>query len=319
MSKSVSIVIPVFNEEQNINLLHNELSDVLSKLSIKYEIIFVDDGSTDSSFKELEKLFEKDRHVKVIKFRKNFGQTAAMSAGFEKAKGEIIITMDSDLQNDPKDIVLLLDKMNEGYAVVSGWRHKRKDSFITKKIPSALSNWLARKLTGLKIHDSGCTLKAYKSEAVKNLKLYGEMHRYIPAILHSQGYSVSEVKVEHRQRKFGKTKYNFTRLLKGLLDLVYIRFWSGYSTKPLHFFGLFGFFQYFLAIAIFAEQITMMLLVWKTLVVGPLLLLAVVLLITGTLFIMFGFLGEILIRTYYANSAETSYVIEKMLEKKTEK
>ena len=315
MSKSISVVIPVFNEEKNLELLYNELMEVLRKLGVKYEIIFVDDGSTDSSFDILEKIFQKDKHAKVIKFRKNFGQTAALNAGFQAAKNDIIISIDADLQNNPDDIPALLKKIEEGHDVVSGWRYKREDSFFSKKLPSAFSNWLARKLTGLDIHDSGCTLKAYKREALKNITLYGEMHRYIPAILNSRGYKIAEVKVEHRQRKFGKTKYNFTRLLKGLLDLIYIKFWSGYSTKPLHFFGLIGFFQYFLAILILAEQISMMLLVWKTLVVGPLLLLAVVFFITGTLFVMFGFLGEILVRTYYAGSAESPHSIEKVLEK----
>ncbi len=314
MSKTISVVIPVYNEDKNLALLHSELAQVLPTLEMKYEIIFVDDGSTDDSFAVLEKLFEKDKHIKVIKFRRNFGQTAALSTGFENAKGDIIISMDADMQNDPMDIPKLLKKMEEGYDVVSGWRWKRKDS-IAKKIPSAISNSLARKLTGLTIHDSGCTLKAYRKEALKNVKLYGEMHRYIPAILNSYGYKIGEAKVEHRQRKFGKTKYNATRLLKGFLDLIYIKFWSGYSTKPLHFFGLLGFFQYIIALIILIEQIAMMMFVWKTLLVGPLLLLSAILFITGTIFIMFGFLGEILVRTYYAGSKETPYTVEKVLEK----
>ncbi len=314
MTKSISIVIPVYNEEKNLEPLHEEIMQTVLKAGYKYEIIFVDDGSTDSSFEVLEKLFQKDKHVRVIKFRRNFGQTAALSTGFQNAKNDTIITMDADLQNNPENIPKLLNKMEEGYDVVSGWRWNRKDGF-SKKIPSAISNFIARKLTGLNIHDSGCTLKAYKREAVKNVKLYGEMHRYIPAILNSHGYKIAEVKVEHRQRKFGKTKYNLTRLLKGFLDLAYIKFWSGYSTKPLHFFGLMGFFQYLLAVLVLAEQFAMMIWVWKTLVVGPLLLLAAMLFITGTIFIMFGFLGEILIRTYYSGSGESPYTVEKVLER----
>lgn len=314
MSKTISVVIPVYNEDKNLEILHTELMHILPTLDVQYEIIFIDDGSTDTSFTVLQKLFEKNKHVKVIKFRKNFGQTAALSTGFDNAKGEIVISMDADLQNDPNDIPKLLKKIDEGYDVVSGWRWKRKDN-ITKKIPSAISNFIARKLTGLTIHDSGCTLKAYRKEALKNVQLYGEMHRYIPAILNSYGYKIGETKVEHRQRKFGKTKYNATRLLKGFLDLIYIKFWSGYSTKPLHFFGLLGFFQYFIALIILLEQIAMMIFVWKTLLVGPLLLLSAILFITGTIFIMFGFLGEILVRTYYAGSKETPYTVEKVLEK----
>ncbi len=315
MKKTVSLVIPVLNEEKNIELLYSEITESLAKLKCHYELIFVDDGSTDNSFEVLKGLYEKDSNVRVIKFRRNFGQTAALSTGFQAASGEVIVTLDADLQNDPGDIEKLLRKIDEGNDVVSGWRFKREDSLFSKKIPSAFSNWLARKLTGLAIHDSGCTLKAYRKEAINNMKIYGEMHRYIPAILNSRGYKISEVKVTHRPRKFGKTKYNFTRLLKGFLDLIYIKFWSGYSTKPLHFFGLLGFFQYIAAMLILAEQAYMMLFSWKTLVVGPLLLLSAILLITGTLFVMFGFLGEIMIRTYYSGT-ESPYSVETVLSRK---
>lgn len=307
--RSVSVVIPVFNEEKNVPVLYRELKSALG--SFRHEIIFVDDGSRDSTFEALKEIHAKDSKVKVIRLKRNFGQTAAMSAGFSIAQNEIIVTMDGDLQNDPKDIPALVAKIGEGFDVVSGWRHSRKDPFFSKVIPSLISNVFARILTGINIHDYGCSLKAYRKEALKGLKLYGEMHRYIPAIVAINGYSVSEVKVSHRKRAFGKSKYNFTRLLKGLLDLLYIKFWSTYSTRPLHFFGLLGFFQYFLAFAIVVEQIIKAFIV-RELNIGPLLLLSVMLVVTGTLFILFGFLGEILIRTYYASAGEP-YVIEKVL------
>lgn len=309
VQKELSVVIPCFNEEENVLELYLQLRNVLGKLKKSYEILFIDDGSTDSTLKILKKINEKDKNVKIIQFRKNFGQTAALSAGFSNAKGKIIITMDGDLQNDPDDIHLLLEKIKEDYDVVSGWRYSRKDSF-TKKIFSKISNWLARKLTDTPIHDSGCTLKAYRREPLKNIELYGEMHRYIPSLLAMQGFSITEVKVNHRQRKYGKTKYGNLRLLKGILDLAYITFWGGYSTRPLHFFGLLGVFQILLGSVLGLYNLLKYQL---SLNVGPLLLLSVLLIIIGIQFIMIGFLGEILIRTYYGSLRETTYKIKRIL------
>ena len=241
--KSLTIVIPVYNEEENISPLYNELKEVLSPIE-DYEIIFIDDGSTDGTYKELTKI-HKFGDIKIIKFRRNFGQTAALKAGFDFALGDILITMDADMQNDPKDIINIMKEMEDSkYDAISGWRYERRDK-ITKKIYSRLSNWLARKLTGLKIHDFGCTLKAYKKECIKDLELYGEIHRYIPALLSWRGYKIKEIKVNHRKRKYGKTKYNFWRLFKGLLDIINIKFWIKYSTRPLHFFGIIGIFSFF--------------------------------------------------------------------------
>jgi len=307
----ISIVIPVYNEERNLLTLYKELREVLESLRKTYEIIFVDDGSKDRSYFILKDIASKDRKVKVIKLRKNFGQTAALVAGIDYSNGKIIITMDSDLQNDPKDIPSLIDKINKGYDVVSGWRFKRKDSFF-KKLSSFISNKIARKLTKLDLHDFGCTLKAYKKEAIKGIGLYGEMHRYIPALIAMKGFKICEVKVNHRKRKYGKTKYGLDRLLKGFLDLLYIKFWSSYSTRPLHFFGLLGFVQYALSLLIVIEQIIKAVVI-KNFTVGPLLLLAVLLIITGTLFIIFGFLSEILIRAYYSQNKEKTYSIEKII------
>ncbi len=310
---SLSVVVPVFNEEKNVLALYNELRLAMDKQGSAYELVFVDDGSTDGTFRVLEGLHRRDAKVKVVKFARNFGQTAAMGAGFSHAKGDVIISMDGDLQNDPNDIPLLVEKIGEGFDVVSGWRYNRKDSFFSKVIPSLISNFLARKLTGINIHDYGCSLKAYRKRALSGVRLYGEMHRYIPAIVAMNGFSVAEVKVNHRRRSFGKSKYNFTRLVKGMLDLLYIKFWSTYGTRPLHLFGLLGLFQYFLAGLLFVEQLIKAFMI-KALNIGPLLLLAVLLVITGTLFILFGFLGEIMIRTYYASAGEP-YVVDRVLKR----
>ncbi len=308
---SLSVVVPVFNEEKSVLALYNELRPVMDKQGFAYEIVFVDDGSTDGTFRVLEGLHRRDAKVRVVKFARNFGQTAAMGAGFSHAKGDVIISMDGDLQNDPRDIPLLVGKIGEGFDVVSGWRYNRQDSFFSKVIPSLISNFLARKLTGINIHDYGCSLKAYRKRALSGVKLYGEMHRYIPAIVAMNGFSVAEVKVNHRRRSFGKSKYNFTRLVKGMLDLLYIKFWSTYGTRPLHLFGLLGLLQYFLAGLLFVEQVVKAFMI-QALNIGPLLLLAVLLVITGTLFILFGFLGEIMIRTYYASAGEP-YVVDRVL------
>lgn len=310
----LSIVIPVYNEKNNISELYNSLNSVLQGLKKEYEIIFVDDGSSDGTTEELKKLCLKDRKVKCIVFRRNFGQTAALSAGINKVAGEVIITMDADLQNDPADIPKLLKKLDEGYDVVSGWRKKRKDPLIGKKLPSLFSNWLAGKLTGMRIHDFGCSLKAYKKEAIKGVRLYGEMHRYIPALLFNKGFKVAEVEVNHRPRIHGKTKYGIKRLVKGLLDLIYIKFWSTYSTRPLHFFGTLGILQLTIGFIIGCYKVLMKIIYpEKPLDIGPMLLLSVLLLITGIQFVIFGFIVEIQIRTYYNSGVETEYTIKETI------
>jgi glycosyltransferase involved in cell wall biosynthesis len=310
----ISVVIPVFNEVQNIKPLYGELKPVLDKTGKRYEIIFIDDGSYDGTFRILKKFHDYDKNVKAIRLRKNFGQTAAISAGFDHAKGDIIITMDGDLQNSPRDIPRLLKKMDEGYDVVSGWRYNRQDPKFSKKLPSKLSNRLARRLTGLELHDFGCTLKAYRKEAVEDIELYGEMHRYIPAITAWQGYSVSEIVVEHRPRKHGRTKYGSGRLLRGFLDLLNIRFWTKYSTRPLHFFGWLGAISFVLGSIIGLYKVLLRAFYGVHLEVGPLLIFAVMLIILGFQFIMFGFLGEIMIRTYYQGKRKIYKIKEKLEE-----
>ncbi len=313
----ISIVIPVFNEELNIKPLYRQLDSVLGKKEIvnSYEIIFVDDGSTDNTSSFLEQIAKKDKNAKVIKLRRNSGKTAALSAGFDLAKGKIIMTMDSDLQNNPSDIPLLIQKIREGYDVVSGWRSERKDPFFSKKVPSKISNWMASKLTGIKIHDFNCPIKAYKRESLEGIKLFGEMHRYIPALAALNGFSVTEIKVRHYPRKYGKSKYGFGRLIKGFLDLVYLVFWSNYSTRPFHFFGILGLLEMFIGFVIVLYKLIVELLIFKMpLVIGPLSILALITIITGIQLFVFGLLMEIQIRTYYKGGEEV-YHIEKILNK----
>ena len=284
-----SVIIPVKDEEDNIKPLIDNIKEVLKE---DYEIIFIDDGSTDGTYEEICKY-----DVRCIKFRKNYGQTAAMAAGFKHAQGDTIISMDGDLQNDAKDIPRLLSVMEEGYDLVTGWRRDRQDPFMKKWISKG-ANWFGQKITGVKIHDSGCSLKVYKKEVAKNLNIFGELHRFIPAVAISQGYSVGEIAVTHHPRIHGKTKYGFKRIMKGLLDVLFVKFWGSFSTKPIHFFGFLGLLQFFLSFLIVAEQVIKAFIV-KGFYIGPLLLLAVMLFLNGTIFIVFGFLSEILIRIYY--------------------
>lgn len=313
MAPKYSMIIPVYNEQENISILYQKLISILNKLQDKSEIIFIDDGSTDKTLEEIKKIIQIDKRVRCISLRKNFGQTPAINAGFDHAEGEIIITMDGDLQNDPEDIPKLIEKINEGYDVVSGWRYKRKDPRITKKIPSKISNSLARKLTGLTLHDFGCTLKAYRKSSLQDIKLYGEMHRYLPAILHWQGYKVTEIKVTHHPRTRGKTKYGSGRLFKGLFDLVNFKFWSGYSTRPMYFFGGLGFISFAIGFIISLYLVFLKYLYNISLTERPLLLLGVLFIILGIQLIMFGFLAEMIIRVYYDKDKRKTYKIAEEL------
>jgi len=310
----LSVVIPVYNEEENIYELYNKLRKVLPTLNKSYEIIFVDDGSKDNSFKILKSIHEKDNRVKIIKLKRNFGQTAALSAGFSYANGSIIVTMDADLQNDPEDIPVLLKKIEEGYDLVSGWRADRKDPFFTKKLPSKLSNWLASKLTGVQLHDFGCTLKAYRSEVVKNLNLYGEMHRFIPALASWMGASIAEVKVKHFPRKRGKSKYGIGRLIRGFLDLIVVKFLLSYSTRPIQLFGALGILSFLIGFIIGLYLTIEKFLFGASLANRPLLLLSVLLIFIGIQFITMGLLGEIVSRIYYEMGNRKVYFIDKILD-----
>lgn len=313
----LSIVIPAFNEAENIPLLHTELTDVLMEIGRSYEIVFVDDGSADGSRDVLNELARKDPCVRALIFRTNFGQSAAMDAGFKEARGDIVITLDADLQNDPEDIPKILSKLSEGFDVVSGWRRDRKDPFLSKRLPSIFSNWLHSRLTGLSIHDSGCTLKGYSHDAIESLELYGEMHRYIPAILHSRGYRVAEVEVNHRPRQHGETKYGLYRLINGFLDLLYITFWSTFSSRPLHLFGRVGFSLVLVGLLAgilkLIQQIYVFFVLGEVVFIGPIQLISILLILLGALFICFGFLFEIQIRIFYRMTSSRNYSIRERI------
>lgn len=307
----ISIVIPVYNEHENITPLYESIEHALHGL--EYEIIFVDDGSTDESYHTIRELHERDGHVKCVRLARNFGKTAALTAGFEMAQGDVIVTMDGDLQNDPGDIPGMIAMLEE-YDAVSGWRHDRKDPLLSKKVPSRISNRLSRWLTGLPIHDFNCGLKAYKKETLEGLELYGEMHRYIPAILAWKGYTVGEMKVKHHERKHGESKYGFSRLLRGLLDLINFKFWAGYSTRPLHFFGAVGLVLFVAGFFADLYLVILKLLYGENLSERPLLLLGMLLMIIGFQIFMIGFLAEIMVRNYYSSSGKKIYTVREKLE-----
>lgn len=294
----ISVIIPLLNEEENLPELYDSLKNVLSQYN-KKEIIFIDDGSVDNTHRILNQLHEKDPDIKIIRFRRNFGQTAALSAGFNHTKGDIIITMDGDLQNDPTDIPRLVDKIQEGNDIVCGWRADRNDPFLSKKIPSLISNWLARQLTGVKIHDSGCTLKAFRSDVVRNIRLYGELHRYIPAVASWMGVTIEEIPVKHHPRTHGKSNYNISRLFRGMLDLMTVTFLISYSTRPMQLFGIPGAISVCLGLFMGGYLSVIRLFYNEGIGDRPLLMLAVLLTIMGIQFISMGLLGEIIVRTYY--------------------
>lgn len=314
----ISIVIPVYNEESNIDSLYSELTAVLKDIRTPYEIVCVDDGSSDDTFRKLSELNKKDSKVKVVRFRRNFGQTAALAAGFDYAKGDIVISIDADLENRPENIKVLLDKIEEGFDVVCGWRYKRwgggLKNYILRRIPSEVANFLVRKITNLSLHDTGCTLRAYKGYVIKDIKLYGDMHRFIPAIASLNGAKIAEVKVDYQPRKHGSSKYGFSRTFKVLLDLILLKFLMSYSTKPGRFFGLIGFWLGFVGAA------AGLCLTYEKVFLGhnignrPLLLLSVLLLILGVQFITMGLLAEIIMRTYYESQGKKIYYIREVLE-----
>ena len=312
----ISVVIPIFNEAENIPLLHYRLIEVLNKIRQDYEIIYVDDGSTDQTPNVLRKLYDEDCHVKVIRFRRNFGQSSALYAGFEHAKGEIIVTIDADLQNNPEDIPHLLQKLDEGFDVVCGWRKKRQDS-LAKKIPSRIFNWIVQRTFGIDIHDASCTLRAYRKEAIENLEIYGEMHRYIPALIAWKGFRVAEIEVQHNPRKHGKTKYNFTRLVKGFLDLLTVKFFTSYLARPAHILGLFGILLLIAGIITGSYLVVIKLLYAMPIADRPLLLLSVLLNILGIQMISIGLISEIMSRIFYSVKQAKPYSISEILEHKT--
>ncbi len=311
-SPKISIIVPVYNEEKNIPILFDEIVKTMEGFEPDFELIFVNDGSRDQSLKIIKELREKDKRVKYIDFRKNFGQTAALAAGFDFAEGEIMITMDGDLQNDPSDIPALVKELKEkNLDLVNGWRYKRKDPFISRKLPSILANKLISWITGVKLHDYGCTLKAYRKEIAKDLKLYGEQHRFIPALAYIEGGRIGEMKVNHRERKFGKSKYGISRTIRVILDLMTVKFLSSYSTKPLQIFGLLGTLTGGAGILI-GLYLAYIRLIQKIGISGrPLLFLSMLLIFMGVQFFSLGLIGEMLSRTYHESSRKKVYRIKK--------
>lgn len=309
---SISVVIPLYNEEENVPVLHERLSPVLEKLSDDYEIIYVDDGSTDRTLEILESLQKKDRHIVVLSLRRNFGQTAAFAAGFDFARGDVIITMDADLQNDPEDIPRLLELIKE-YDLVSGWRKERKDPFFSRRLPSMVANWLISKVTGVRLHDYGCSLKAYRKDIVKNLRLYGEMHRFIPAVASWYGVRIAEVPVKHHPRFKGRSKYGISRTFKVLLDLVTVKFLQSFSTKPIQFLCSMGLLSSLLGFLILLYLTALKLLKGVSIGGRPLLILGVLLIVVGVQFIGMGLLGEMLVRVYHESQRKPIYVLKKII------
>jgi glycosyltransferase involved in cell wall biosynthesis len=306
----LSVVIPLLNEEENIPLLYDELKGVLDSIGEKYEIIFIDDGSSDKSLLLLRELQNTESSVVVVSFRKNFGQTAAMAAGFDYARGEIIITMDADLQNDPHDIPQMLEQIKAGNDVVTGWRFDRKDAFINRRLPSIIANKIISKTTGVNLHDYGCTLKAFRKEVIKNVKLYGEMHRFIPAIASGIGIDFTEVKVNHRARRFGSSKYGISRTIRVVLDLLTVKFLLSYSTRPIQVFGLMGFISGGIGFLIALIMTFQRQFFGVPLSDRPLLFLAVLLIFIGIQFISMGLIAELQARTYHESQNKPVYHVK---------
>lgn len=309
---TLSVVIPLYNEEENIQILYDRLKKALDPMGQEYEILFVDDGSTDGTLSLLEKIQEKDDRVMVLSLRRNFGQTAAFAAGFDFSRGDVVVTMDGDLQNDPSDIPKLVGMMKEN-DLVSGWRKKRKDPFFSRRLPSIIANWLISNVTGVKLHDYGCSLKAYRRDVIKNLKLYGEMHRFIPAVASWYGVRVAEIETVHHPRLHGKSKYGISRTIKVVLDLITVKFLQSFSTKPIQFFGPVGVVSGVLGFFILLYLSIDKLFFGNPIGGRPLILLGALLIIVGIQLIGMGLLGEMLVRVYHESQRKPIYVMKKIL------
>lgn len=314
MSPELSIVIPVHNESPNIKPLYEELTQTLGQYGRAYEILIVDDGSTDDSFEQLAALQARDPHLRVIRFRRNFGQTAAFAAGIAQARGRLVVTSDGDLQNDPRDIPAMVAQIDQGHDIVCGWRKDRKDKFITRRVPSILANKLISWATGVPLHDYGCSLKVFRAEVIKPLRLYGEMHRFLPAIASQIGVKIAEMEVNHRARRAGVTKYGLSRTIRVVLDLATVKFLLSYSTRPLHIFGLIGLIAGGLGSAIAAWLAYVRLFLHQGIADRPLLLLGVMLIFIGVQLVTFGLLAELMTRTYYESQDKPTYVIREVRE-----
>lgn len=305
----LSVVIPVYNEEESLEPLHHQLQTVLSALGRSYEVIYVDDGSTDGSLDELKKLAEQDPTVTVIQLRRNFGQTAALSAGIDHAQGEVVVCQDADLQNDPADIPRLVAKLEEGYDLVSGWRQNRKDHWLWRNTTSALANWLISRVVKFRLHDIGCTQKAYRRELLSHIRLYGQMHRFIPALALLVGARVAEIPVNHRPRLYGRSKYTLARTYYVVLDLLMVKFLGSLSSNPLRVFGGFGLGLIGLSFLSSMVMIFQKIFYQQSLIQTPLLLLSAMLFILGFFCILQGFTAELLIRTYHESQGKPTYIV----------
>ncbi len=312
--KLISIVIPIYNEAEGLSQLFERLSEVLPTLGHPHEVVMVDDGSRDGSFEIIKKLSSAERPVRALKFKRNFGQTAALAAGIAHAQGDIIVTLDADLENDPRDIPKLLSKLDEGYDVVSGWRQDRwQGSYFTRKLPSRAANWLISLLSGVPLHDYGCTLKAYRADLIKGVSLYGEMHRFIPAYAAWQGGRVAEIPVTYAPRQWGKSNYGLSRTFRVLLDLFFLKFMHRYFNRPMHFFGGWGFASIAFSGVVLVAAIILRMTGIADLVETPLPVLSGLFFVVGIQFILFGVMAEILMRTYYESQTKRPFEIRETL------
>lgn len=309
----LSIIVPLYNEADNILSLHEKVTDIAPSLGCDLEMILVNDGSTDGSRSILDSLASQDKRVKVIHFRRNFGQTTAIMAGIDYSSGDVLIPMDGDLQNDPRDIPKLLAKLQEGYQVCSGWREDRKDHALKRNLPSRIANWLISTISGVRLHDYGCSLKAYRREVIKGVKLYGEMHRFIPIYAAWQGARVTEIPVAHHPRIHGASKYGLERTFKVILDLIVVKFLAQYAQKPIYVFGAFGLFSLLIASASAMAALYYKIFGEKSFIETPLPLIVVMAGITGIMCILMGLLAEIIMRTYYESQGKPVYLIDKCL------
>src|ERR687893_2760964 len=309
----ISLFLPVLNEEPNLRPLHLKIDEALAALGRTAEIIYVDDGSNDGSLEVLRELAARDPRVRVVALRRNYGQTAAMAAGIDAARGKVLIPLDADLQNDPADITRLLHKLDEGYDVVSGWRKNRKDKMITRKIPSMLANRLISWIGAVPLHDYGCSLKAYRRESLQDVRLYGEMHRFIPIYAAWAGARVTEIPVEHHARTMGKSKYGLSRTLKVIFDLMTIKFMASYQTKPIYIFGSFGMLSFLVAVIAAIWALVLKVTHRADLIQTPLPILSIVMFAVGVQFLLMGLLAEMLVRTYHESQAKAIYAVRERL------
>ena len=314
LTPEVSIVIPIFNEEGSIEQLVERIVEILENYNLSYEMICIDDGSQDKSPQILSELTRKYNNFKAIIFRRNYGQTPAMAAGFKYAKGKIIVTLDGDFQNDPIDIPKLINKLNHGYDLVSGWRKNRQDNAITRLLPSKIANWIVGKVTGVNLHDYGCSLKAYRSELAADMNLYGELHRFLPALAHIEGAKITEIPVSHHPRRHGKSKYGLGRTFRVVMDLLTVFFIKKYLTRPMHVFGLFGLSSTISGILLGDYLIFLKLVLGQSIGHRPLLILAVLLVLTGIQLLSFGLLAELVMRTYHESQKRPIYRVREIID-----